>query len=145
MSDRDGDTEEDFERMDIDQDQREDPLINQNTDAEGQSTPQQLEEEEEENATTDDESGDPKTAQAPAKSDQIRASEASSSKTAAPPPRRELPFTRREQPAKAGAAPAPSEVADETAGETDDDELWSLLSALSNVKRWFIMKDPNRM
>lgn len=118
MSDGDGDTE--FERMDIDQDKGEDSLIDQDTDAEGQSTPQQLEEG---NATTDDESGDPETAQAPAESDQTKELEGSSSRTAAPPPRRELPFTRREPSAKAGAAPAPSEVAEETAGESDDDEL----------------------
>ncbi|KAJ5556922.1 hypothetical protein N7494_000837 [Penicillium frequentans] len=118
MSDGDGDTE--FERMDIDQHKGEDSFIDQDTDAEGQSTPQQLEEG---NATTDDESGDPETAQAPAESDQTKEFEGSSSKTAAPPPRRELPFTRREPSTKAGAAPAPSEAAEETAGETDDDEL----------------------
>ncbi|KAJ6002896.1 hypothetical protein N7451_005443 [Penicillium sp. IBT 35674x] len=118
MSEGDGDTG--FESMDIDQDKGEDSLIEQDTDAEGQSTPQQLEEG---NATTDDEFGDPETAQAPAESDQNMELEVLSSKTAASPPRRELPFTRREPSAKAGAAPAPSEVAEETTGETDDDEL----------------------
>ncbi|KAJ6085956.1 hypothetical protein N7486_010237 [Penicillium sp. IBT 16267x] len=120
MSDGDGDTEEGLERMDIDQAKSENSLTDQDTDAEGQYTPQQLEEG---NATTDDESEGLEIAQAPANSDQTRESEVSSSKTAASPPCRELPFTRREPSAKAGAVPAPSEVAEEIAGETDDDEL----------------------
>ncbi|KAJ5635441.1 uncharacterized protein N7484_008754 [Penicillium longicatenatum] len=115
MGDKNGDIEEDFEKMDVDQEKNDD----QDTDAGGQYTPQQLEEG---NTTTDDEFWGLETAQASVKSDRTRV-EGSSSKAAAPPPRRELPFTRRGPSAKAEVAPAPSEVAEETAGETDDDEL----------------------
>jgi hypothetical protein len=114
MGDENGDIEEEFEKMEVDE-----KNDDQDTDAEGQYTPQQLKEG---NTTTDDEFWGLETAQASVKSDQTRV-EGSSSKTAAPPPRRELPFTRRGPSAKAEAAPAPSEVAEETAGETDDDEL----------------------
>ncbi|KAK5788487.1 hypothetical protein VI817_009445 [Penicillium citrinum] len=45
-----------------------------------------------------------------------------SPKEEAPPPRRELPFTRR-GPAAAKSKPTPQPTGEETGGETDDDEL----------------------
>ncbi|KAJ5934645.1 hypothetical protein N7466_004192 [Penicillium verhagenii] len=120
MSDADNQTEEDLEQMDIEQEKAEDSMVDQDTDAEDKSTPQMVDEGD---TTTDDESENLETAQLVAKSDQTSALGRSSTKKASPPPRRALPFARREPPAKAGSACASSEVAGNSAGETDDDEL----------------------
>ncbi|KAJ5929403.1 hypothetical protein N7454_007251 [Penicillium verhagenii] len=120
MSDADNQTEEDLEQMDIEQEKAEDSVVDQDTDAEGKSTPRMLDEGD---TTTDDEPGNLETAQLIAKSDQTSALGPPSTKKASPPPRRALPFARREPSAKAGSACASSEVAGNSAGETDDDEL----------------------
>ncbi|KAJ5745554.1 hypothetical protein N7520_010736 [Penicillium odoratum] len=119
-SDGDGDTEKGFQEMEIDEMKADNVLDGQDTDDEGLFTPQPLEEG---NTTTDDEFDSPELAQSTAKSNRTRDLERSLSKEATPPPRRELPFSRREPSAKKGPASALSEVAGETAGETDDDEL----------------------
>lgn len=101
MAQTDGDSDEGFEQMDIDEtraddgsrlDQDTDQATDQATDDEGQSSPEPLVME----AGAEIE--------APTQQNNTRAA----------PPRRELPFTRREQ---------SREDAEETAGESDDDEL----------------------
>jgi hypothetical protein len=87
-------------------DQDTDQATNEDTDNEVHSSPQLPGT----NPATDDELDD-----SPAQATQA---EAASEDRRAAPPQRELPFTRRDQP-RAGSR----EDAEETAGESDDDEL----------------------
>jgi hypothetical protein len=122
MSAQDSESDDGFENMDVDKSRPggipEEP---EETDDGQASTPQPLEEEEA--STTDEEPKPP-----PIESSQGRSNEPSDRPAAktpsAPPPRRELPFVRRAQDGKQSQTqPRPAEDAEETAGETDDDEL----------------------
>ena len=132
------DTDDGFEQMDIDQDkskrfsedEEDEEEDEEDTDNGGRSTPQPLEEEE--NATIDDENDDDnnvkshpliETEHSSAMLGRTEISKHSSAKEAAPPPRRELPFTRRGPTTTPESISGPREIAEETAGETDDDEL----------------------
>jgi hypothetical protein len=114
MDQIDGESDEDFEQMDVDEnrvddgsqiDQDTDQATNEDTDNEVHSSPQLPGM----NPATDDELDSPAQATQP---------EAASEDRGAAPPRRELPFTRRDQPRAESR-----EDAEETAGESDDDEL----------------------
>lgn len=129
------DTDDEFERMDIDRAKDQDDYgEDEVTDLEGRETPQPLEDETETEDQDDMVSTSPpridrkdeKRGQVMDKSDRPNLAPPTS-----PPPRRDLPFARkaaandqakssvprRDQPAEF------TEQADETAGETDDDEL----------------------
>lgn len=108
-SDSDG-----FEQMDIDPIKTDRGTCNnQDTDDEEPSTPHPLDDEQN-NSTTDDDSSQDESAQ-------LR--RVSPAKDTAPP-QRDLPFAKRTGgPIKRTAPTQPSEDAEETAGETDDDEL----------------------
>ncbi|KAL4894650.1 hypothetical protein BDV59DRAFT_200979 [Aspergillus ambiguus] len=129
MDPNQSDSEDEFERMDVDKPQRgRDLLEPDGTDDDQQSTPQPLEENED--TATDDESSSPAAEQEQddrdKESDVKRLSERPKMKQPSnPPPRRELPFSRR-PPAKKdspGKSSAQQNADEETAGETDDDEL----------------------
>jgi hypothetical protein len=97
----------------------------QETEDEERATPQPLEDEEN-NTTTDDEKEAPATSQRSASEQPpLKSSEREAPPKAAAPPRRDLPFTRRGRPAQTTSEPRsePLVVEEETAGETDDDEL----------------------
>ena len=102
-----------FERMDIDPKKIDrGPANDQETDDEGHSTPEPLDEEN--NSSTDDRSSEDEPAQpkrvAPAKE--------------TGPPQRELPFAKRARnTTKSNTPNTAKEDPEETAGETDDDEL----------------------
>lgn len=123
VGDTDEDSDEGFEQMDVDQQRTgEDSLRDQDTDDGGQSTPQPLEEDV--YSATDNEHDESMEAVPPA----ARLEQAASSKRSSPrketaPPRRVLPFTRRGPSSTRDSRPEPREDAEETAGETDDDEL----------------------
>lgn len=122
-----------FEQMDVDRKAAdvEAAYAQETEDEEERGTPQPLEDEEG-NTTTDDEEEAPVTSQqsVPERA-KINTSErqAPAKEAAPPPPRRELPFTRRGPAAQAQAQaqvqhqPETSVAGEETAGETDDDEL----------------------
>lgn len=119
MSNTDEDTDEGPEQMDVDQEKAGTPLNGDITDDENRSTPQPLEEGD---ITTDDDDEPSVKATESRKEDPGRqqARERPNAPEEAPPPRRALPFTRRGSPKTV----TKSELAgDETAGETDDDEL----------------------
>lgn len=126
MDDTDGDSDEGFEQMDIDWKRIGETTprgqeTDQETDDEGPSTPQPLEEEE--NTATDDELDQSIEAEQSAGGpEQTGTSRRPTPPKETAPPRRELPFTRRDPP-KTESRPEPSEAAEETGGETDDDEL----------------------
>lgn len=121
MSKEASESEDGFEKMEVDQDKKQDPGGDQETDDEHLSTPEPLEEEAD--GTTDDESA-PSPAQEGAQKPNINDQPALKEPTT-PPPRRELPFTRRAQEkAQTHEKPHHAEAdAESTAGETDDDEL----------------------
>ncbi|KAJ5836135.1 hypothetical protein N7447_002161 [Penicillium robsamsonii] len=110
----DTDNSDEFEQMDIDPIKTDQgPSTNQDTDDEERSTPHPLDDEQN-NSTTDDDSSQDEPAQLK------RASPARDTA----PPQRHLPFAKRTSgPIKRTAPTQPSEDAEETAGETDDDEL----------------------
>lgn len=122
MSKEESESEDGFEKMEVDQDKKQDPEGDQETDDEQRSTPEPLEEEKAD-GTTDDESA-PSPAQEGAQKPSINDQPALKEPTT-PPPRRELPFTRRAQEkAQTHEKPHHAEAdAESTAGETDDDEL----------------------
>ncbi|KAJ5431930.1 hypothetical protein N7445_008428 [Penicillium cf. griseofulvum] len=102
-----------FEQMDIDQTKTDRGASNnQDTDDEERSTPHPLDGGQN-NSTTDDDSSQDEYAQL---------KRASPARDIAPP-QRDLPFVRRAGGIKRTAPTPPSEDAEETAGETDDDEL----------------------
>lgn len=123
MSKGESESEDGFEKMEVDQDKKQDPEGDQETDDEQRSTPEPLEEEEKADGTTDDESA-PSPAQEGSQKPSINDQPALKEPTT-PPPRRELPFTRRAQEkAQTHEKPHHAEAdAESTAGETDDDEL----------------------
>lgn len=99
--------------MDVDREKTGKALLDdQDTDEEGQSSPQPLEDGG--NTTTDDGSEEEPV--------QRRDLKRPSPSKEAPPPRRELPFTRR-GPTNTELKSASDPAGDEAAGETDDDEL----------------------
>ncbi|KAJ5191191.1 uncharacterized protein N7498_010176 [Penicillium cinerascens] len=109
MEQADGESDGGFEQMDVDENRTDDgsqigPATDQATD-EGTDNERQLSSQ----PATDDELDLP---------GQATQSEAASQQARAAPPRRELPFTRRDQ-----RREEPSEEAEDTAGESDDDEL----------------------
>ncbi|KAJ5603547.1 hypothetical protein N7537_006503 [Penicillium hordei] len=110
----DTDNSDGFEQMDIDPIKTDRGTSNnQDTDDEEPSTPHPLDDEQN-NSTTDDDSSQGESAQL---------KRVSPAKDTAPP-RRDLPFAKRAGgPIKRTAPTQPSEDAEETAGETDDDEL----------------------
>lgn len=112
-----------FEKMDVDQ-KREDTTGNQETDDDQPST--QLSEKEEQTATDDEELDQPPSAERVLSTEAGRSTHAKrgSPPKVAPSPRRELPFASR-----LGAPRTTTQLeqtngdTEETAGETDDDEL----------------------
>jgi hypothetical protein len=97
----------------------------QETEDEERGTPQPLEDEEG-NTTTDDEDEAPVTSQrsVPERARVDTSERQAPAKETAPPPRRDLPFTRRGPVAQVQSQHQPESAAGEdTAGETDDDEL----------------------
>lgn len=121
--DMDDHSDEGFEPMDVDRQRFSDePVRGQETDDEGPSTPQPLEEEE---TTATDNEPDEATEPTPtvARPQHAATSQHTSPPKQTAPPRRELPFNRRGPPLIRDSRPEASEAAEETAGETDDDEL----------------------
>lgn len=110
----DTDDSDGFEQMDIDPMKTDrDAPNNQDIDDEEPSTPQPLDDEQN-NSTTDDDSSQDETAQLK------RVSPARNTA----PPQRDLPFAKRTGgPIQRAAPTQSSEDAEETGGETDDDEL----------------------
>jgi hypothetical protein len=103
-----------FEQMDIDPAKSDRVDTNdQDTDDEGRSTPHHLDGEQDNSSTDDDSSQD----------DSVQRKRVSPARDTAPPPR-DLPFARRTAgPTKTTAQTAAHEDDEETAGDTDDDEL----------------------
>lgn len=123
VSDDDSESDAGFEKMEVDQVAAWNRQEDQETDDGQHSTPQPLEEEGD-GGTTDEES-----VPSPTKKEKVTSDVQGPSinhpltkESAAPPPRRELPFVRR-VPGKEGTQTQPGEGAESTAGETDDDEL----------------------
>lgn len=117
MAANDSESEDDFEDMDVDKRDEGIEGGDNGMDDDDRETPQPLEEED--GTTTDDEDLPPPRTVENAGSK--TADRPSAKKPDSPPPRRELPFTRKNQP-----QPQPqltAEGAEDTAGETDDDEL----------------------
>ncbi|KAJ5183213.1 hypothetical protein N7492_000829 [Penicillium capsulatum] len=114
----DEDTDEDLERMDVDQTKPDSLSKSGMTDDEGPSTPQPLEEGE---TTTDDEGNSSTGAEESTKESFEHPPGCGNSPAPKEklPPRRELPFTKRAPSNATKSEP----TGDETAGETDDDEL----------------------
>lgn len=119
-----------FEQMDVDRKDADDAAAYaQETEDEERSTPQPLEDEEGNTATNDElEAPGPSQRSAPVQTKINPPERPAPRKEATPPPRRELPFSRRglttaTASSKPEPQPVPSAVDEETAGETDDDEL----------------------
>ncbi|KAJ5095178.1 hypothetical protein N7532_007469 [Penicillium argentinense] len=114
-SDTDEDSDMGFEPMDVDGGKTVGTSLgDQETDEGGQSTPQPVEDRA--GTTTDDDSE-------PEPEPHSKAVKYTPPSRDTPPPRRELPFTRRGPPARTQQKTVPGPAGDETAGETDDDEL----------------------
>ncbi|KAJ5718724.1 hypothetical protein N7488_004370 [Penicillium malachiteum] len=118
LGDTDDESDDGFEKMEVDQGRSGNSLEDRDT------------EDEDENGgtTTDDDSDGSMQDEVPPRKSQEQGNDKprrSNTKEVTPPPRRELPFTRRKPAAQPEAIPVQSEVneAEETAGETDDDEL----------------------
>ncbi|KAJ5381040.1 uncharacterized protein N7496_003468 [Penicillium cataractarum] len=125
-ADDEDESDDGFEQMDVDRKEADvKARYDQETEDEERATPQPLEDEEG-NTTTDDEDEAPATSQrsVPQRAT-VKPSEREALPKEAAPPRRELPFTRRGPSAQAKPEPQPelSAAGEETAGETDDDEL----------------------
>lgn len=120
----------DFVQMDVDRkDADDETAYAQETEDEERATPQPLEDEEG-YTTTDDEPEAPALVQpsAPVHSKTTISERPTPPKEVTPPPRRELPFTRRgPMIVTASSKPEPQSAhrsdGEETGGETDDDEL----------------------
>lgn len=112
-----------FEEMDVDQ-RREETTGNQETDDDQPLTPQMLEEEEQ-TATDDEELDQPPSAERVLLTEAGRSTHAKrgSPPKKAPPPRRELPFTSGFGAPRTTQLEQTNGDTEETAGETDDDEL----------------------
>lgn len=125
IGDAASDPDDGFEKMDIDQrGPEEDSAKDQDTEDEERSTPQPLEEEE--HISTDDELERPPAERG---GPQVGIHRTTYPKRSSPPKeaaplRRELPFTKRtKEPTTEMAPERNNDEAEETAGETDDDEL----------------------
>jgi hypothetical protein len=130
MLDSESNSEDGFERMEVDHDGQNDGRSDdQETEDEETSTPQPLEDDEITNTgealaspSVENEREDNKQAsgETPQKSTIL-------TNSAVPPPRRELPFVKKPQvdhmPPRSNESMAAGEDAEATAGETDDDEL----------------------
>ena len=126
VNDEDSESDVGFEKMEVDQVagwNRQEAEEDQETEDGQRSTPQPLEEEGD-GSTTDEESVPSPTKKEKETSDVQEPSinRPLTKESAAPPPRRELPFARR-VPGKKGTQTQSEEGAESTAGETDDDEL----------------------
>lgn len=119
ISDDDSESENGFQKMEVDEVAALNQQEDQETDDGQRSTPQPLEEEGD-GSTTDEESVPSPTKKEKENSD-VQVNRPLTKESAAPPPRRELPFARR-VPEKKGTQTQPEEGAESTAGETDDDE-----------------------
>ncbi|KAJ5720319.1 uncharacterized protein N7483_008253 [Penicillium malachiteum] len=118
LDDTDDESDDGFEKMDVDKPRSGNSLEDQDTE----------DEDEDGSRTTDDDSDGSMQDEVPSSKSQEQDNDdpqRSNTKEATPPPRRELPFTRRKPAEQPEAAPIQSEVhvGGETAGETDDDEL----------------------
>ncbi|GFF56346.1 hypothetical protein IFM58399_10293 [Aspergillus lentulus] len=130
MLDSKSDSEDGFERMEVDHDRQIDGHSDdQETEDEETSTPQPLEDDENTNTgealaspSIENEREDNKQA-----SDEKPQNSTILTNSAVPPPRRELPFVKKPQvdhmPPRSIESVAAGEDAEATAGETDDDEL----------------------
>ncbi|KAI9372397.1 hypothetical protein BJX61DRAFT_451163 [Aspergillus egyptiacus] len=114
-------SEDGFEKMDVEVAKRHtDVEADEETDDEGQSTPQPIEDEDN---TTDDEGPTPPVRNQN-EEDKREQRPAGLVVGESPPPRRDLPFTRRAQKDSAPSRQSPAwQMAEGTGGETDDDEL----------------------
>ncbi|KAJ5100182.1 hypothetical protein N7456_006234 [Penicillium angulare] len=129
MNDSKDDTSDGFEKMDIDpkrtippDDQDTDQATDQDTDDEHQSISQTSEKSE--HTESDNEPDEPaETRHSARTSNQAEGLKRASPKEEAPPPRRELPFSKTRSSEKPSSAPSKNDVAEESGGETDDDEL----------------------
>ncbi|KAF9883036.1 hypothetical protein FE257_004319 [Aspergillus nanangensis] len=131
MDGRDSESEDGFEQMELDRpDDRQNSEKHKEINEKEQSTPQPFEEEG--NNTTDSDSDS--SVQSPRKESsndsQINSSREPvrrpATKESTPPPRRELPFTRKTDVKRHVAETRPhrqNEAAEDSTGETDDDEL----------------------
>ncbi|EAW24195.1 uncharacterized protein NFIA_037690 [Aspergillus fischeri NRRL 181] len=130
MLDSESDSEDGFERMEVDHDGQNDGRSDdQETEDEETSTPQPLEDDENTNTgealaspSIENEREDNKQA-----SGETPQNSTILTNSAVPPPRRELPFVKKPQvnhmPPRSNESVAAGEDAEATAGETDDDEL----------------------
>ncbi|KEY83160.1 hypothetical protein BA78_2654 [Aspergillus fumigatus] len=130
MLDSESDSEDGFERMEVDHSGRNDGRSDdQETEDEETSTPQPLEDDENTNTgealvspSIEHKREDNKQA-----SDETPQNRTIVTNSAVPPPRRELPFAKKPQmnhmSQRSNESVAAGEDAEETAGETDDDEL----------------------
>ncbi|KMK59196.1 hypothetical protein Y699_00397 [Aspergillus fumigatus Z5] len=130
MLDSESDSEDGFERMEVDHSGRNDGRSDdQETEDEETSTPQPLEDDE--NTNTGESLVSPsiehKREDNKQASDETPQNRTIVTNSAVPPPRRELPFAKKPQmnhmSQRSNDSVAAGEDAEETAGETDDDEL----------------------
>ena len=130
MLDSESDSEDGFERMEVDHSGRNDGRSDdQETEDEETSTPQPLEDDE--NTNTGESLVSPsiehKREDNKQASDETPQNRTIVTNSAVPPPRRELPFAKKPQKnhmsQRSNESVAAGEDAEETAGETDDDEL----------------------
>ncbi|KAF7115103.1 hypothetical protein CNMCM5793_001337 [Aspergillus hiratsukae] len=130
MLDSEPESEDGFERMEVDRDgQNDSRSYDQETEDEQTSTPQPLEDDE--NNNTGEALASPSIENERENNKQTSTETPQDStivtNPAAPPPRRELPFVKKPQANHLTPRPSESvaagEDAEETAGETDDDEL----------------------
>ena len=121
LSDSD-DTDDVFEPMDVDRREKVNTSNNQDFGEEEQYTPRSMEEDAD--AVTDDEDDEQFANPAQSTSAATQAQPLKRSVPELPPPRRELPFTRRDPTArKTEVRSEPGGAGNETDAETDDDEL----------------------
>ncbi|KAJ5907993.1 hypothetical protein N7495_000675 [Penicillium taxi] len=127
IADTDGDTDDGFEQMDVDKKKPDIATNDEETDDGGQFTPEhsENEEDEDEDEEEEEEEEDKKEDNEINNNNDGKSTEVgqrpSPKDHSPPPPRRELPFTRRGQLGKVKSPVA--KVMDETDGESDDDEL----------------------
>ncbi|KAL2832235.1 hypothetical protein BJY01DRAFT_226147 [Aspergillus pseudoustus] len=118
--DDDGSESDDgFEKMDLDQKQQVDDGSDEETDDQGPSTPQPIEDDD---TTTDDE-GFAASTGGTSKEPKVKRGPPERAVAKSPPPRRELPFARKAQKEPAPSKSPPAQDPNQTGGETDDDEL----------------------
>ena len=118
MGEETDDTDDGFEKMDVDQKESSDTINDQDTDQERRSVS-----DDGGNTTLDDDSDEEETGPTVTASQTKSVPRRLSPKESTPPPRRELPFTRRKPAPQPEPAPAQNDEGGETGGDTDDDEL----------------------